>query len=505
MARKRFRYRFTFFQRQFVSHLIVSLLILGLLATAFAYYVKQQAMTTQTNELIIAGKVISRQFAREDEDPAVPLQSYRNLLTDRKIAFILFDKTGEIVYRDPKMPGALQRKPFLDGLRARVMAIKDNQSFIIDRTDAQPLVVVTKPIRLKNQKGDLYLFIFSPSTGLRETLQSYDKPLITIVIIVFLLAVAVSWLISRNLSKTIQSLRQATRQIASGHYNARLPVRRTDELGDLSHDFNSMAEQLEDSSNKLQQYEMRRQHFIMDVTHELRTPLTSIRGIIEGLKNNLVARQEDKMKYYSIIEKETFRLIRLINELLDMEKIENGLITLHKNNHPLKELMDIVVESLEVLIEAKQLHILIECDEELLVFGDYDRLTQIMINLIKNSIQFTEYGSIRLNGTETATATIIEISDTGRGMTKEELSFIWERFYKADPSRAKSSSETGLGLSIVKQLVESHDGTIVVESTPGIGTRFVIALPKAAHPELQQSEPIKVIPLPPSADSKENG
>ncbi|WP_079914832.1 HAMP domain-containing sensor histidine kinase [Paenibacillus sp. 32352] len=473
------RYRFTFFQRLFLSHLIVCLLILGLLSFGFAYYTKQQIYQAETEELTTTAKVISRMFSREEDEPQPALQAYRTLLVERKISFILFDKTGEMAYRDPKMPSAYRSKPFLDGLKAKIFNMNENESFIVNRNTEEPLVVLGKPIRPKSQKGDMYLFVFSPLHGYQETVQSFNKALIYLFAVVFLLAVIVSLLISRNMSKSIQPLRRATRQIAAGQYEARLPVTRTDELGDLAFDFNAMAAQLEASSKKLNQYETMRRQFIMDVTHELRTPLTSIRGIIEGLKSNLVTQPEDKQKYYGIIEKETFRLIRLINELLDTEKIENGMITLHKKHIPLKELMEVVSESLEILLEAKHLQIIIECDPMLLVYGDYDRLMQILINLVKNSIQFTDYGSIRLRGQETETETRIQISDTGHGMTPEEQEYIWERFYKADPSRSKSNSETGLGLSIVKRLVEAHQGTIEVQSTPGMGSEFLITLPKA--------------------------
>lgn len=472
------RYRFTFFQRHFLSYLIVSLLILGLMSIGFAYYTKQQIYDAETEELTMSAKVISRMLSREEEEPVPALQAYRSLLYERKISFILFDKTGEMVYRDPKMPSSYKSKPFLDGLKAKIFNLKDNESFIVNRNTEEPLVVLSKPIRPKSQKGDMYLFVFAPLHGYQETVQSFNRALMYMFAIVFLLAVIVSLLISRNMSKSIQPLRRATRQIADGNYETRLPVTRTDELGDLAFDFNSMAAQLEASAKKLNQYETLRRQLIMDVTHELRTPLTSIRGIIEGLKNNLVTQPEDTQKYYGIIEKETFRLIRLINELLDMEKIENGMITLHKKQIPLRELMEVVTDSLEIVLEEKSLPIIIECDPTLFVYGDYDRLMQILINLVKNSIQFTDYGSIRLRGTETETETQIQISDTGQGMSSEELAFIWERFYKADPSRSKSNSETGLGLSIVKRLVEAHQGTIEVQSTPGIGSEFLITLPK---------------------------
>ncbi len=244
--------------------------------------------------------------------------------------------------------------------------------------------------KLKPQKNKLHLFVFSPLHGIQETMEALNQALIYMIIVIFVLAVAVSWVFSRSMSASIRSLRRTTRQIAEGDYAARSSVRRSDELGELAGDFNSMARQLELALHKLQQFETRRRHFIMDVTHELRTPLTSIRGIIEGLKNDLVHSPEERANCYGIIEKETFRL----------------------------------------------------------------------------------------TGSETEAHTVIVIADTGRGMSKEELALIWERFYKADPSRSKSNSETGLGLSIVKRLVEAHAGTIEADSTPGIDTSFTITLPK---------------------------
>ncbi|TVY05561.1 sensor histidine kinase [Paenibacillus cremeus] len=478
-GRWRFRFRFTFFWRLFLSHLIVSLLILAPLITGFAYYMKQNMYKAKTEELSNVSRAVVRTMLKEDEEPTVALQAYRTLLAERKISFILLDKAGEILYRDPKMPGTMRNKAFLDNLRAHMFVSKANDSFVLQQDTDEPLVVVYKPIRPKSPspKVDSNLFVISPLQGIQAAQQTLNQTLIYLTIFVSLVAIIASFFISHSMSRSIGSLRQSTQQIAAGNYTSRSPVRRSDELGDLASDFNSMAHQLEITSGKLEQYETRRRHFVMDVTHELRTPLTSIRGIIEGLKNGLVSSPEERAKYYGIIEKETFRLIRLINELLDMEKIQSGLITLHKKRTPLHELLEIVAESLEVLAEEKKLHLRIECEPSLLVYGDYDRLTQILINLVKNSIQFTEYGTIALKGYETAAATVIEIADTGRGMSKEELALIWDRFYKADPSRSKAGSETGLGLSIVKQLVEAHHGTITAESTPGLGTKFTITLP----------------------------
>ncbi|WP_240762629.1 sensor histidine kinase [Paenibacillus thalictri] len=488
MKKLRIRYRFTFFQRQVLSHLLIAVLILALLSGGFVYYFQKQVYKSETEELVSAGRAVAKLMQRETEEPDLAVNAYRTLLAERKISFIMLDKSGELLYRDSKMDFAFRTKAFLDQLRSHIFTMKDNQSFIAKSTNNEQIIVVPRQIKLKAGR-EIYLFVLTSHRGLASIWPLLKEPLLYTAGIVGLLAVIVSIMFSRSLSRSIRSIQQATRQIAQGNLSARSPVRRSDELGDLSNDFNTMADRLEEASHKLQQYDARRRHFIMDATHELRTPLTSIRGIIEGLKNNFVTQPEERYKYYTIIEKETFRLIRLINELLDVEKIESGMISLNKQQYSLKELMEIVAESLEVLIEEKKLHIVIECEPQVLIYGDYDRLTQILINLVKNSIQFTDYGTIKLKAAETERSTCIEISDTGKGISKEEQQLIWERFYKADPSRNKNKSETGLGLSIVKQLVEAHQGTIAVDSAPGIGTVFTIILPKgeAETPALPQS------------------
>jgi signal transduction histidine kinase len=476
MKSVRVRYRYTFFQRQFVSHLILTLLVLVLISVGFIYFIKGQIFASKTDELNSASKVISRLLQKE-EDPLLSLQAYRVVLNERKISFIVLDRNGDLLYKDQRsLPAFIKSKTFINSLKEQIPALQDEKRFIIEKNTANPLIVVPRTVKIKNQT--FYVFVIAPVQGITETLRTLYKTIAATAIFVFMLAIAVSWLISRSMSRSVQELRQATKQIAAGDYAARSSVNRTDELGELAEDFNSMAQQLGAASDQLKSYEDQRRRFITDVTHELRTPLTSIRGIVEGLKNNLVSEAADRNKYYAIIEKETFRLIRLINELLDMERIQNGLVTLNKGEYPLHDVMEVVTESLEVLVEEKNLQIVLDCPPEVTIYGDYDRLTQIMINLVKNSLQFTAYGTIRLTGSETESDTLIVISDTGRGMTSEELTLIWDRFYKADPSRSKERSETGLGLSIVKQLVEAHGGTIEAESVPGLGSTFKLSFPK---------------------------
>jgi signal transduction histidine kinase len=493
--------KFTFFARQALSHLLIIALIFAIISVGFRLYLENNIYTTKTHELNSYGNVIIRTIQKyeeavpngnvasavpgegeADQGPQTPSETlaaatFQATLNERKISFVLMNKNGDVLLRDQRtLSQQFKNPPFLQSLKSHIATDIDRASYRIGKDTPDPLLVLHRSFKGRNQT--LHLFIMSPEQGLNETMQRVNRAALLLLVPALLLAIAASLLLSRGMSRSVYMLREATRRIAAGAYSARADVNRSDELGDLSRDFNLMAARLEEASDKLAQYEQNRRRFITDVTHELRTPLTSIRGIIEGLKNDFVPDPAEQKRYYAIIEKETFRLIRLINELLDMERIENGLIELKCDHYPLRELFEVVSESLEVLNEERNLRLLIECGEDVIFHGDYDRIMQIVINLAKNSIQFTVHGTIRLRGKDGGDCTVIEVADTGQGMTQEEMAHMWERFYKADPSRTKQRSETGLGLSIVKRLVTAHRGDIAVASEPGLGTTFTIRLPK---------------------------
>lgn len=209
----------------------------------------------------------------------------------------------------------------------------------------------------------------------------------------------------------------------------------------------------------------------------MKTPLTTISGVIEGLKSDMIP-EEEKERGIQLVSQEAKRLIRLVNENLDYEKIRSNQVKLNIEPIQLIDVFEIVKEQLLSQTEEKNNIMIIEADENEIIYADYDRLIQILINIVKNSIQFTQNGKIFLRGKPGYKETIIEIEDTGIGMDEKEIENIWQRFYKADLSRTNNKyGEFGLGLSIVKQLVILHQGEINVTSKKGKGTKFEIKLP----------------------------
>lgn len=211
-----------------------------------------------------------------------------------------------------------------------------------------------------------------------------------------------------------------------------------------------------------------------DVSHEMRTPLTTIAGVMEGLRNNMIA-EEQREKGLRLASEETKRLIRLVNENLDYEKIRSNQVTLMKEEIDADELLEIIQEQMQMLAQEKGNRIIVEAEEGQAVYGDMDRLIQILTNIVKNSIQFTENGRIVLRAFREPEAMVLEVEDSGDGIDVAEIDMIWRRFYKSDVSRG--SGQFGLGLSIVKRLVELHGGSIQVKSEKGQGTVFSIRLP----------------------------
>jgi signal transduction histidine kinase len=264
--------------------------------------------------------------------------------------------------------------------------------------------------------------------------------------------------------------------VSEGNYHVKVNSSNFDEIGELANDFNHMVDKINTSMLEIESLENRRRQFMADVSHEMRTPLTTISGVIEGLKNDMIP-EEDKERGINLVSQEAKRLIRLVNENLDYEKVRSNQIKLFKEDIQLLEVLEIIQEQLSMQAEEKNNRIVVETDHDVHIMADYDRLVQILINITKNSIQFTSNGTIWLRGRKEQNRTIIEVEDTGIGIDTKEIQNIWRRFYKADISRTSNPyGEFGLGLSIVKQLVLLHDGEIEVFSEKGKGTKFVIQL-----------------------------
>jgi two-component system phosphate regulon sensor histidine kinase PhoR len=216
--------------------------------------------------------------------------------------------------------------------------------------------------------------------------------------------------------------------------------------------------------------------FVTNLSHELRTPLTSIKGYAETLEEEID--EDEKLHYLDIIKRNTERLINIVEDLLLLSELEEKGATLQLAEVNLKNMVEDVLRIFEQKLMDKKLDLRFDIDDKLpLIQADIFKLEQMFINIIDNAIKYTEKGFISISLKQKDDSVIIEIQDTGIGMTESHLSRIFERFYVVDKSHSKKLGGTGLGLSIVKHIVLLHNGKIDVESTYGFGTKFIITLP----------------------------
>ncbi|CAM4100980.1 sensor histidine kinase [Lederbergia lenta] len=459
--------------QQLGSHIGVLLIAFLILSLLFTQFVEKLVYENKIEELTSYGYNILLDLENNQARTQQVLQQYGNVLAGREIQYSLFDTSAAIIYSK----GSLHPEVELTNNEWR--DIKNGKTVIIKkefRRFEQGVTFVLLPY-VHNDQFMGGILLVSPIKGSRDVIDQINRYLFYTVIISLAVALLVSWIISAFHVKRIKRIREATALVAAGDYSVQIPSSNFDEIGDLARDFNKMVGKLHVSMEEIESLENRRRQFMVDVSHELRTPLTTISGVIEGIRNDMIPESE-KEKGMLLASKESKRLIRLVNENLDYEKIRSNQVKLFKEETQLFEVLEIIKDQLEMQAQEKNNEIIVDVDDNVYIYADYDRLTQILINITKNSIQFTENGKITLRGKAGTDETIIEIEDTGIGIDPAEIEKIWGRFYKAMLSRTTNPyGEFGLGLSIVKQLVMMHQGNIEVTSEKGKGTKFIIRFP----------------------------
>ncbi len=292
----------------------------------------------------------------------------------------------------------------------------------------------------------------------------------------FISALIVSLFVSRQVVAPIQRIMIASQHIADGHYDERVPIpgslekNEMDELAQLSLSFNQMTLELEKA-------ETLRRQLIGDIAHELRTPLSTIKGSMEGLMDGILPAGDDT---YHQVYQEAERLQRLVDDLQDLNRVESGATQLNIEIYTVKKLVDITQKRLIRQFEEKDVSLEINIPENLpQISVDADRMGQVFINLIGNSLQYTPSGgSVKISTEQQNKQVLVTISDTGIGISSENLSQIFTRFFRIDKSRSRAGGGSGIGLTIAKHLVESQGGKIWAESDGlGKGSTFKVLLP----------------------------
>ena len=283
------------------------------------------------------------------------------------------------------------------------------------------------------------------------------------------LALLIGWLLARSISRPVRELTAATQTMAGGSLGQQIPVRSQDELGQLAASFNQM-------SSDLASAEHQRKQMTADIAHELRTPLSLILGHAEALSDGVLPPSAET---FEIIHDEAQRLTRLIEDLRTLSLSEAGELALEMELTPARALLEraAAVHSPHAL--AKHISIILELPPALPdVAVDSHRMAQVLDNLLTNALRYTpQGGTIRLGADHDEHKLYLAVQDSGPGIPQSELEHLFDRFYRSDKSRQRLEGGSGLGLAIARSIVASHGGELEVQSPPGEGAKFIIALP----------------------------
>jgi signal transduction histidine kinase len=305
--------------------------------------------------------------------------------------------------------------------------------------------------------------------GDRNLLRSLAVP----AILGFLAALALAFLLNRRIGLAITALARATRRFAAGDLRARVPLLGPAEIADLSEDFNQMAAKVEEG-------EEQRRNLVADVAHELRTPLTVLRGYLEALKDGVA---EPEPALLATIHGEAVQLERLVDDLQELAQAEAAELGLEPGRVELDALLPAVAAGFALSAQDKGVAIGVDAPHDLPpAWADSERIAQVLRNLVANALRYTPAGgTITMRAFRTGERLRTEVRDTGIGIPPEHRPHIFERFYRVDPSRARETGGSGLGLTIAKRIVEAHGGQIGLEENPGGGCCFWFTLPLPAE------------------------
>ena len=308
----------------------------------------------------------------------------------------------------------------------------------------------------------------SPDESHQMFLDAVHRYLINASLAALALAVTLSFLLMRRALRPLSQMADATRRIAAGDYDARVDIKANDEVGRLGVAFNQMADSLE-------RVEKLRKTMVGDIAHELRTPLTNIRGYLEGLTDGVVP---PSRQTHAILEREILRLVRLVEDLNRLTKADAAHAYLRRETVSLARLVEQVIDLERAAFDAGGITIATEFDAAgSSVSADRDKLLQVLRNLIQNGWQYTPAGgAFRVSVEPCAGGMKASFVSTGVELAADDVPLIFERFYRGEKSRSRDSGGAGIGLAIVKQLIEAHGGAVGAESDHG-ETRFWFTLP----------------------------
>ena len=371
-----------------------------------------------------------------------------------------------------------------EAMAGRIGSVKRISRDTVDGTDSYRLFIAV-PILRQSQRVAFIVYLDRPLTSvMRDVHDVRNRILRDGMLVSLLITILVSIFLSSHLSAGLNSAMRVARAFAAGHMEERMRARGYDEVGLLGAAFNQMAD-------ALQRQEELRRNLLADVSHELRTPLTAISACADTLADG-ASRDDPKAteRFLSIIQRESQRLQRLVSDILELSKLQAGVIAIPLSPVSVCNFIEDIVDVARLHARQDGMHIRCEypdCpDEDLWLLGNEDRMAQALRNLLDNARHHTPRGkTITVSVEKTPDTIVIHVQDEGEGIPAEELAGVFDRFYRAGKGE-KSPGGSGLGLAIVREIMLAHHGHITIESIIGTGTRFSLHLQRVQAESVSQ-------------------
>ncbi|WMX56660.1 HAMP domain-containing sensor histidine kinase [Peribacillus sp. R9-11] len=312
-----------------------------------------------------------------------------------------------------------------------------------------------------------YVYMFKNTGDVEDLISQLNKHFLFATLLLLFFMLITIYFLSKALTRPLITMKEATTKLSKGNFSVSVPVRSKDELGELAQSIQSLA-------NELNYLKKERNEFLASISHELRTPLTYIKGYAD------IARRKDldipeRTQYLEIIHEESKRLNSLLDELFNIARMDVNTFTISKETVPLSSFLQSVYEKVLPAFTNKNIQLNLECKDNLFMDIDPSRFEQVLLNLLDNALKYSnEYTVTTIKAIESIGSISISIIDQGVGIPKADIPHVFDRLYRVEKSRARATGGFGLGLSIVKQLVEVQGGTISVKSSIEQGTCFII-------------------------------
>lgn len=457
----------------FTLSVILSMLVLGVVLLVFAaQYFRQEKYAVLERNASRAAQITAASYEASRYgliDKTVIAIAYSVFSSAENANIFLVDLSGKTLHFAGENSDRYYGFPIPEDAIAASLQGRYEETGFFGGMYEVPYYTVGVPV-LVNSSPVGVLFASAPADGLNRFLQELGEMFLFSALVVLIIASMLIYVVTSRLVRPLKDMLAATQSFSQGDFSKRVPVSGYDEIGQLAMAFNNMASSLAIT-------ESARRSFVANVSHELKTPMTTISGFIDGILDGTVP-EERREQYLQVVSNEVKRLSRLVRSMLDTARIEAGEMEIIPVLFDISETIRQIIFGFERMIEEKRLEIRgLEVDK-VMVYADRDLMYQVAYNLIENAVKFVnEDGYIQFSYHSDNQRTYVAIRNSGEGIEKTEVPQLFERFYKSDKSRSLNKYGAGLGLHIVKSIVNYHRGEVVVRSVEKEYTEFEFCIP----------------------------